>query len=671
MDKIIIKAILLTDSSTINSLIKSRLDSRRYAIKVINSTDPEFFEAIVKFQPDLIFIRSMLTSMDGLELCDQIRSHSILGLTRLVFISSNEINREQAIDRRANKFLMLPFSKQELVRVVNPLFIQSSIILLVDDSMTCRRLLRSALERESYQVLEAADGEEALGIIRNKKIDIIVCDIDMPRLDGITLCRIVRQQEKLSTPVLLLSSKHTDKAIVSGFDAGADDYIIKSDYAATRKIVVPELLSRVRRLLNITKDQGRPERILVVEDSATILHMIKNSLLIQGFKVEIATDGLSALEKLDSHHYDLVIVDYEMPYVNGLELCTRIRQSSKLDELPIIIETSRYSVAEQVKIRSIGVQAFITKPFTSDRLIAEVERVLAETRLSQHQQGMSHYLSDPTISRIADNHDQKSIAEDKFRTILFSDIVQFTPLAESLSSRKVVDFLNLYFDRMVEQLIRHDATIDKFIGDGIFASFGLQDDGAYRAVSAAAAMIKTLPELRKTTGLDIHTRIGIHSGHVILGDIGSQHHRKDFTLIGDNVNIASRLEGLARQDGILISHATYKMISDKVKVIPTKPLKLKGIEKPMQAYLVTAVKPYPKEKTQLRRKFRKTVEPAYQPPADNSDTMTTEGFSTINSHLQKAHLETSNPAREAIKVSDEEKPQTVNPAPVKKLTTVC
>jgi DNA-binding response OmpR family regulator len=626
VDKIIIKAILLTDSSTINSLIKSRMDSKRFAIKVINSTEPHFFDNIVNIQPDLIFIRSMLACTDGLELCDRIRSHPALRLTRLIFISSNEVNREQAIDRRANKFLMLPFSKQELVRVVNPLFTELSKILLVDDSMTCRRLIRPSMEQEGYRVMEAGDGEEALEIIRKKKVDLIICDIDMPRMDGITLCRIVRQQEKLTMPVLLLSSKHTDKAIISGFNAGADDYIIKSDYSATRKIVIPELLSRVRRLLNATKGQGRPERVLLAEDSATILHTIKHALSIQGFKVDVATDGLYTWEKLNQEQYDLLIVDYEMPYVDGLELCTRIRQSSKFDELPIIIETSNYSAADQIKIRSIGIQAFITKPFSPDRLIAEVERVLAEARLSQHQRGMSHYLSDPTISRISGKNNHESIAEDKFRTILFSDIVQFTSLAESLSSRKVVDFLNLYFDQMVEQLIRHDATIDKFIGDGIFASFGLQDDGAYRAVSAAAAMLKTLPELRRITGLDIHTRIGIHSGHVILGDIGSRHHRRDFTLIGDNVNIASRLEGLSRKDGVLISHATYKMVKSKVKVLPTRPLKLKGIEKLIQAYLVTAIKPYPKEKTRLGRPFRKSFEPSYHPPAIKPESMISESL---------------------------------------------
>lgn len=102
-------------------------------------------------------------------------------------------------------------------------------------------------------------------------------------------------------------------------------------------------------------------------------------------------------------------------------------------------------------------------------------------------------------------------------------------------------------------------------------------------------MLKSLPELRELSGLNFHMRIGIHSGHVILGDIGSRS-RRDFTLIGDNVNIASRLEHLAEQDTILISQATYKMIQDRITVLPTPPLKLKGITEPVQAYLVKSIK---------------------------------------------------------------------------------
>ncbi len=601
MDDYMIKVALLTDSSTVDGLISSLLDDERFCKKIIHSTAVDFFQQLIDYKPDLLFIRAMLSNMDGLSVCDSIRSHPSLRNARLVFISTNTLNREYAIDHRANTFLKVPFSRDDLYQVIQPLFDHKPKLLLVDDSKTCRSLVKPYLEQEGYEVIEAENGENALKIIREDKIDIIVSDVEMPVLDGITLCRIIRQQEKLSTPVLLLSSQQTDKAIIGGFNAGADDYIIKSDHSATHKVVIPELLSRIERLMNAQHSRGRPERILVAEDSPTMLHQLKTSLLIQGFRVDVAADGLSAWEKLNNNPYDLVITDYDMPYVDGLELCLRIRQSDQFEDLPIIIETSKDSKVEQVKIRSIGIQAFITKPFSPDRMVAEVERVLAESRLKNHQNALSHYLPDSTISHIS-TANKNAIAEDKFRTLLFSDIVQFTKMSDQLSSRKVVDFLNTYFDRMVEELILFNATIDKFIGDGIFASFDLQEVGAFQAICAAAAMLKALPELRKSTGLDVHMRIGIHSGHVILGDIGSRHSRRDFTLIGDNVNIASRLEHLAKRDGILISHATYKMVKDRVTVIPTSPLKLKGIKEPVQAYLIKSIKSYHSYSQAMKRK---------------------------------------------------------------------
>lgn len=620
MDNYTINTILLTDSSTIDGLICSLLESERFKIKTIHSSEADYFQQILDYRPELIFIRSMLSNMDGLTVCDRIRSHPLLSQTHLVFISSDTLNREYAIEHRAHKFLQLPFSRQDLNQAITPLLEQQTKLLLVDDSKTSRKMIKPSLEQEGYEVIEADNGEQALKIIREMDVDIIVSDVEMPILDGITLCRIIRQQDKLSTPVLLLSAQQTDKAIISGFNAGADDYIIKSDHSSTHKVVVPELLSRIERLLNAKDSLGRPERILVVEDSATMLHQLNNSLKIQGFKVDVAKDGLSAWGKLNANQYDLVITDYDMPYVDGLELCTRIRQSNKFENLPIIIETSKDSKADQVKIRSIGIQAFITKPFSPDRLIAEVERVLAETRLQYNQNAMSHYLPDSTISHISTTRNNSDpIVEDKFRTLLFSDIVDFTHISGQLSSRNVVDFLNTYFDRMVEELMHFDAIIEKFIGDGIFASFGLQEEGAFRAVCAAAAMLKALPELRKITGLDIHMRIGIHSGHVISGDIGSRHSRRDFTLIGENVNIAARLEHLAKHDAILISHATYKMIQDRIAVIPTPPLKLKGIREPIKAYLVKSIKSYHsfskamEQKSSSGRQTKNSIEKMFSP----------------------------------------------------------
>jgi len=240
MDNDVIKVALLTDSSTVDGMITALLDAGRFNIKSLHSGEAYFFQKLIEYKPQLIFIRAMLSNMDGLSLCDRIRSHHNLREARLIFISTDQLNRESAIDHRANDFLQVPFSRSDIESVVAPLLEKKIKLLLVDDSKVSRKLIKPALEMENYDVIEAGNGEEALKLIRSINIDIIVSDVEMPVLDGVTLCRIIRQQEKLSTPILLLSSLNTDKAIMGGFNAGADDYIIKSDHSATHKIVLPE-----------------------------------------------------------------------------------------------------------------------------------------------------------------------------------------------------------------------------------------------------------------------------------------------------------------------------------------------------------------------------------------------------------------------------------------------
>ena len=111
-----INAILLTDSSTIDGLITSLLDAERFTTKIIHSGEASYFQQIMDSKPELIFVRAMLSHVDGLSLCERIRLHPKLNQARLVFISSDTLNREQAINLRANKFLKLPFSREDLSR---------------------------------------------------------------------------------------------------------------------------------------------------------------------------------------------------------------------------------------------------------------------------------------------------------------------------------------------------------------------------------------------------------------------------------------------------------------------------------------------------------------------------------------------------------------------------
>ncbi len=181
-------------------------------------------------------------------------------------------------------------------------------------------------------------------------------------------------------------------------------------------------------------------------------------------------------------------------------------------------------------------------------------------------------------------------ATDQEATVLFADIIGFTRISEAMSPREVNEFLNEYFSVMTDIIFEHDGTLDKYIGDGVMALFGapmVGKDDAERAVLAALGMRQKLGLLVTSLQEDrrFKIRIGINTGHVVAGNIGSPK-RLDYTVIGDTVNIASRLEALAEPNQILIGEETYRRVAGKFKLKEIGPRLLRGRTAPVVLYEV-------------------------------------------------------------------------------------
>jgi len=183
-------------------------------------------------------------------------------------------------------------------------------------------------------------------------------------------------------------------------------------------------------------------------------------------------------------------------------------------------------------------------------------------------------------------------------TILFSDIRSFTSISEKMDAKQLVSLLNEYFTEMVDVVIKEDGVVDKYIGDAIMAVFGApvtKPDDPLHAVRAAIGMRKALVELNKkltARGVpELKTGIGVHTGEVVAGNIGSEK-RMEYTVIGDAVNLASRLETATKELGapILISDDTYQLVKDKIEARAVKEITVKGREKPVMTYEVLAIK---------------------------------------------------------------------------------
>jgi len=183
-------------------------------------------------------------------------------------------------------------------------------------------------------------------------------------------------------------------------------------------------------------------------------------------------------------------------------------------------------------------------------------------------------------------------------TVLFSDIRSFTSISEMMEPRALLDFLNEYFSGMVESVLRHHGVVDKFIGDAIMAVFGApvpEPDDALHAVEAALDMRRRLEHINKAfeaRGLPaIRTGIGLHYGQVVAGNMGHVE-RMEYTVIGDTVNVASRLEGLTKelQADIVLSEDLYTQVADHVEAEPLKRVHVKGRDREVMVYRLLRLK---------------------------------------------------------------------------------
>jgi adenylate cyclase len=217
----------------------------------------------------------------------------------------------------------------------------------------------------------------------------------------------------------------------------------------------------------------------------------------------------------------------------------------------------------------------------------------------QIKQVFSHYMSDLLIQDLLRNPNKLRLGgEKRVLTVFFSDLAGFTTLSEKLTPEEVVTLLNRYLTAMTDIILDSGGLIDKYEGDAIMAFWGAplsQEDHALRACLAALDNQTRLAELRQEfmkVGLPpVHARIGINTGEMIIGNMGSSQ-RFDFTVIGDSVNLASRLEGVGKEYGtrIIISEDTYRQASDGVEVRELDLIRVKGKEMPVRIYELLARK---------------------------------------------------------------------------------
>jgi response regulator RpfG family c-di-GMP phosphodiesterase len=241
----------------------------------------------------------------------------------------------------------------------------------VDDSPTIRFGLKRDLGQLGAVVTEASDGYEALNIVNSEDFDLIITDIEMPRMDGFTFCsKLKSHPTKNSIPVIILSSKEKEEDIELGFKVGAASYIIKSNAKSDLRARVKEILDKNSLL--------RGRTVLVVDDSTSIRNLIEKALTKAGFNVISAENGRDALELLGKDTPDMILSDLHMPELDGFGLCKSVHSDKNLSQIPFIIMSSDGDRATMRRLLQYGASAYLVKPFNIDQLVVTAERFLSD-----------------------------------------------------------------------------------------------------------------------------------------------------------------------------------------------------------------------------------------------------------------------------------------------------
>jgi len=438
-------------------------------------------------------------------------------------------------------------------------------------------------------VISAHDGAEALQIALELHPDLVITDVEMPKMDGYTLCKALKTApETAHLPVLICSSLGEATDLERGFDAGADDYLVKP--------VIPEELSTRVRALVLGSMPASRERVLVVDDSPAQRHYVGDCLARQGFEVTTAEDGAVALTKAQQIKPALIVSDYEMPNMTGFELVHALRRDPELRQIPVIMLTARDTRRDMAQMRAVGASAYLVKPFSQDKCIALVERTLAERRLMAYKEASALFISEgarQAAEQRAESGETLTFrADERVLSVMFSDLVGFTPMSQGLAPPALIALLNDYFDIMCPIVKEHGGDIDKFIGDAIMAIFDEvrgKDPAPVRAVRAALAMQEAMPRFNQNHPIQLQMRIGINTGPVVRGDLGSKVVRRDYTVIGDTVNQANRYESKCPPGRVLVSKSTVDAVGTRGTFTELAGLQLKGVSGSTTGYVAETI----------------------------------------------------------------------------------
>jgi adenylate cyclase len=339
-----------------------------------------------------------------------------------------------------------------------------------------------------------------------------------------------------------------------------------------------------------------PPLILIADDNATNVDIMKARLSANGYSIITAADGEAALASARDNLPDLLLLDVMMPKLDGIEVTRLLKGCAAIPFMPIILITARTDVKDVVTGLEAGADDYLTKPVDHSALLARVRAMLRikamHDSVEAQRAQLSRYFSPSVVDLLTTETEHVNLdAQWRDITSMFTDIASFTTLVEGLPPETMAPLVNQYLAGMTEVVFDHGGTLISIIGDALIAMFGAptdQPDHAERAVACALALDAHAEGFRARwleRGVAIGvTRIGINSGPALVGSFGGRRFF-DYTAYGDTISIAARLEVANKQLGtrICVSGSVAERVAS-FRGRPVGNLRLRGRSESLMAY---------------------------------------------------------------------------------------
>ena len=337
-------------------------------------------------------------------------------------------------------------------------------------------------------------------------------------------------------------------------------------------------------------------RLLIVDDNKVNRLLLSRYVELEGHRFALAENGRVALEILQSDPFDLLLLDIEMPELDGFAVLEQLKADPALRDIPVIVTSSLEGMDNVVRCIGLGAEDYLPKPLNPVLLKARIGASLEKKRLRDEQRKL--------VRRFAAAEVEQDLQQSGFAlggkrvhtSVMFCDIRGFTALCESQPPEETIELLNTYYMLMFDAISGHGGVVTLMIGDGLMAVFGAPlplDDCAASAVAASLEMVDLIEQfnLDRTAAskAPIRIGIGIATGEVVAGYAGTQQ-RATYTCVGDTVNLAARLEDhtkVARRR-ILIDDATHHALGVGLPTQALGEVELKGKAAAVKIFAVAA-----------------------------------------------------------------------------------